>query len=330
MKLTIAIPTYNRPNQLKNTLERLLPQLTTDCFLLIIDNCSTQVLSEEVKYIFLNYPAIEYSIIRNRINIGGDSNIMRCFEYCETQWLWTLGDDDLITEDAVDIILNDIDKYSDAVNINYYCPHPYHPVRNETIHSLGKSEFIKNIDSFGASIFISVNIYNMKLITGYASANHNTYSCASQWLIIIQSLNSNSITISSSKIICKNGFEGESKFNSLNLSIARGMATLFDLPLSKNDKNILIEKIKTITYKWNTLEGIVKSLLVEYYISGKTIDIKFLYRRIYNSMYKNYGINTKIRHAIYNTMLSISPKLCYIIIRKFYLMTRGIDLNNFI
>jgi abequosyltransferase len=82
--LTIAIPTYNRSEQIKATISLLLPQLTPECFLLIIDNHSDVPVSESLAALLATLPQSQYSIVRNRVNIGGNANIVRCFELCDT------------------------------------------------------------------------------------------------------------------------------------------------------------------------------------------------------------------------------------------------------
>ena len=94
--LTICIPTYNRPQALNDQLQVLLPQLNNEVKLIVRDNNSNY----DIKKLFpeLNYDKFEY--IRNDFNIGADANIARCMENCNTKWLWILGDDDLIKNNA--------------------------------------------------------------------------------------------------------------------------------------------------------------------------------------------------------------------------------------
>jgi glycosyltransferase involved in cell wall biosynthesis len=106
--LTIALPTYNRPIPLRRTLEALLPQVVNEprARLLIMDNQSqvpvTQILKEM---------GVEQSdrlrVIRHDYNIGGNANLMRCVECCQTEWLWAVCDDDRPRPDAVSTILAD-------------------------------------------------------------------------------------------------------------------------------------------------------------------------------------------------------------------------------
>ena len=101
MHLTIAIQTYNRPNELLVLLHRLLPMLDSRCKVLIVDNCSEEPVAEKQRRVLGDWPRVDLTIVRNRVNVGGGANILRCFELCQTEWLWVLGDDDLPTEGAV-------------------------------------------------------------------------------------------------------------------------------------------------------------------------------------------------------------------------------------
>lgn len=92
--LTIAIPTYNRIEQLRRTLTNLIPQLDDRCYLMILDNNSDNKVENEISDLTELLSKESYAVIRHRINIGADTNIFRCFELCETKWLWTLSDDD--------------------------------------------------------------------------------------------------------------------------------------------------------------------------------------------------------------------------------------------
>jgi len=120
--LTIAIPTYNRPVQLRQTLEVVLKQIQgkSRVRLLVLDNHSevpaAQILGE--LGVGLNE---QVSIVRHTFNIGANANIMRSFELCETEWLWVLGDDDEPRSNAVQTILKD--ATGDHVFAAYSCPY---------------------------------------------------------------------------------------------------------------------------------------------------------------------------------------------------------------
>ena len=333
--LTVSIPTYNRPEQLKRTLELLLPQLTEQCFLRILDNHSIIPVKEYTESIIGHFPNVKYEIVRNKINVGADNNIMRCFEYCDTDWLWTLGDDDIIESNAIAIIFEDINDYKEAFNINYYSPSINHPIRKKISLGFGIKGNIENMDSFGASIFISSNVYNYKLIktrTDLSLAYHYTYSCASQWFILYSSLLNDGLTVSSPKIICKNGVDSFLSYrthSTVNLSIAKGFASILELLTEKKFKRLLINKLKTTSSNWITFDSIVKTLIIEYR-KDSTKDIKFALKQHYTHYYQYFGLKITLKFLLIYSLLFLSPAIAYKLIRLMYLKKRNIDLNIFI
>ncbi|XHR28014.1 MAG: glycosyltransferase family 2 protein [Chthoniobacteraceae bacterium] len=100
--LTIAIPTYNRAAKLKVQIERLLPQIGPEIRLCIYDNASPDGTQEIVE----PYISLGVSYFRAATNCGAGRNIFRCFEECQTEWLWVLSDDDPISSTAISDLLS--------------------------------------------------------------------------------------------------------------------------------------------------------------------------------------------------------------------------------
>lgn len=104
MKLLICIPTYNRYDSLKRTLDQLTKcklQSKIEINIVVIDNCS-----DDMRYLSINndYP-IEY--IRNDENIGLYRNILKCFvvaKGCKFDWFWCISDDDRMTLNGLDYL----------------------------------------------------------------------------------------------------------------------------------------------------------------------------------------------------------------------------------
>lgn len=329
MKLTIAIPTFNRHENLKNTLVRLLPQVTDQCMLLIIDNHSDVPVASWAEEFIGNYPDVSWRIIRNRINVGGNSNILRCFEYCESDWLWTLGDDDEITQDAIATIFEDISLHNSCMNINYYSPHKLHVVRKELKVFQGKSQFIESIDFFGASIYMSANVYNVSKLKDHWVANDNTSSCAAHWLILYKNISEKDHVIVSNKIICYNVFE-RTEYSPASLYIIRGFATLFDLIESKTEKDILIKKFAYVAENWLTFDKTMMYLLIEYIRSNKTTDILFFFKRFYTSFYSLFGLKYAFKYYVFYSILLLSPTLAFALVRQIILRKKSIDIGDFV
>lgn len=227
--LTIAIPTYNRNQTLLTNLGRLLPQLTSDCRMLIIDNNSDQPVEATLVGHLAQIPPLDYRIVRNRANIGANANILRCFELCETTWLWVLGDDDLVEPTAISTILEHIRLYPDAVCVNFSVEQLH--ARSDVVTTCGQEQFVEVIDSLANFIFISTNIYRadvmaLQLKFGYQYA----YSMAPHLAVLLTSLDCAEVCCFSNQQIVR--LTPGQSWPYLNSAL--GLPTLLELPLRPN------------------------------------------------------------------------------------------------
>lgn len=174
--LTIAIPTYNRPEQIQKQVRLLLPQLEERIILVVYDNCSPI----PVKDLFRDDELSEFNLIRNSTNIGGDANIARCFEYCTTPWLWTLSDDDLVKPDAVELVLADIAEHSDSTFINYNSLNYFKTIGFEEL-----SHSLRNENVFGNSFAMASCLYNINKLKSYLLHYYNNLSSNLGTLILV-------------------------------------------------------------------------------------------------------------------------------------------------
>jgi abequosyltransferase len=108
--LTIAIPTYNRSVFLAQSLKVLLPQLSgeTRVELLISDNSSPDDTPAVVQSFLEGAVSITYK--RNETNIGPDANFLQCYEMARGEYVWIVGDDDVIVPGGVLQVLNVLEK----------------------------------------------------------------------------------------------------------------------------------------------------------------------------------------------------------------------------
>lgn len=154
--LTIAIPTFNRPEKIRRQVLSILPYLSADVKLVVLDNYS----DVEVSTLFDKSIIGKVTFIRNSFNIGADANIAKCFDTCQTKWLWTLSDDDIITEDALRIILHDIRLFRDCLFINYN--------KSQSQQIVGIHNFVlKKVSSYSDLFWMSICLYNVELLSPY-------------------------------------------------------------------------------------------------------------------------------------------------------------------
>lgn len=175
--LSIYIPTYNRPEKIQIQVRRLLPQLSSRVVLYVIDNHSDQPVCD----LFSDEEREYVNIIRNDINVGGDANIARCFEYCSTKLLWVLGDDDPVVENAVDVIFDTYFSQGDSV-FYYNFGRPYDAV------TTGFDEFcLKHTTraEFSSSFMMSKCVYNISLFKSDVMIYYKYVSCMIGTLITV-------------------------------------------------------------------------------------------------------------------------------------------------
>lgn len=163
--LTIAIPTYNRAEYLERNLRSLNSQIKEKEMLLEIivsDNCSSDLTPAIVKSFIDGGMPIKY--IRNSENCGGELNVIECYKLALGEYVLVLGDDDILYDGAIDLILQFISE--DNYGVIHLKPNVYSK-------EYKISENIKykccSINSFISKVtywvtFISSNIVNRKYV----------------------------------------------------------------------------------------------------------------------------------------------------------------------
>ncbi|MDF2944235.1 MAG: glycosyl transferase, family 2 [Herbinix sp.] len=165
--LTIAIPTYNRKNYLKECLEYLIPQIKDNIEVIVSDNASpddTPLMMEEYinKHSYIKYHRYESSV--------GGFNIGNLFYMARGKYLFILCDDDIPLHGCIDNILNCIHCFPDLALISLntcsfnkkftgVCTKPNLDIK-ENLYTKDKDEFIRKVGIWIS--FISSMVYNMK------------------------------------------------------------------------------------------------------------------------------------------------------------------------
>ena len=171
--LTIAIPTYNRAAALEQTLGIVVPQLDSGSRLVVIDNASSDDTPAVCDRYLRTQAPIE--IIRNRVNIGANANIMRCCEQAGDGYLWILPDDDVPHADAVRTIREVIGRHPRAGYVNFHTTllDHYGVTRSREIVVSDASGLAAELDCFGNLLFLAAGVYSgdfvaAHMIDGYA------------------------------------------------------------------------------------------------------------------------------------------------------------------
>ena len=106
MKITVAIPSYNKEKYISRCIESALVEKEYIEKIILVDNHSTdKTLEISKKY----EPAI--TCYQNERNLGMAGNWNRCIELCETEWLLILHADDEMVPGAIQHYINFLQKH---------------------------------------------------------------------------------------------------------------------------------------------------------------------------------------------------------------------------
>ena len=116
--LSICIPTYNRLPYLRELFGFLLPQIDLVengmVELVVSDNVSTDGTADYLRSIHRDY----LRRWTNETNIGGDRNFLKCIQEARGDYVWLVGDDDLVAPDAVARVLKCIEEHRPGLLIS--------------------------------------------------------------------------------------------------------------------------------------------------------------------------------------------------------------------
>jgi len=231
--LTIAIPTYNRPAELRQTLEALLPQLTPACTLRIVDNCSeteAAVVLNGVRHCAPGEATID--CVRNVVNVGGGANIVRCFELCDTDWLWILGDDDLVSPTAISLLLEAIRDAPQG------CLYIHFGSATQSTVTEGVIELLRGPAAFGSLLFMSTAIYRASHFRQFARFGYQfLYSMAPHLAMLLTGLPVEGQCLFSPHNIIDSPSRGRTTW--CPIVAALGKTSLVDLPLPLDARKVL-------------------------------------------------------------------------------------------
>jgi len=94
--LSICIPTWNRSARLCTQLLGLVPHLSDRVEIVVVDNGSSDDTLDAAARIAADHPAARISLWTNEANLGADVNYLRALELGAGEWLWLVGDDEII------------------------------------------------------------------------------------------------------------------------------------------------------------------------------------------------------------------------------------------
>jgi abequosyltransferase len=120
IKLSICIPTYNFGEFIGQTLDSIIPQLTNDVELIVLDSNSIDNTFEQVTLRMESCPQLSY--YKKDFRGGIDADIESIVSLSKGKYCWLFSADDLMYPNAVKLVLNYIHLNHDIyLNENILC-----------------------------------------------------------------------------------------------------------------------------------------------------------------------------------------------------------------
>jgi len=253
MRLTVAIPTFNRNKILRSNVMKLVPQLTKDCELLILDNCSPEHVERSLEDVFRLLPSyVKVRVIRNRENFGGNENILRCIEYADGDFVWLLGDDDAPIISCIENIMYELENNSDLRVLNMNSLSTEHLVREHTRVLTGSEEYLEYFKSLGEPIFISNLILNARMAKGVLREAYQWQSsCAGQLIVQVMMLRNNGKSVISELSVVDDIGSARTNDNYIDnnlIAIGLGVPTLLYAPWTLSEAYLIRKLISNFWY----------------------------------------------------------------------------------
>jgi abequosyltransferase len=103
VRLSICIPTYNRADCLRETLESIASQYREDIEVVVSDNASTDSTAQVIDEFRTIFPRLVFH--RWPRNMGADRNFLKVIELASGEYCWFMSSDDTIEPGAINHIL---------------------------------------------------------------------------------------------------------------------------------------------------------------------------------------------------------------------------------
>lgn len=249
--LTVVIPTYNREQRLRRTLDILEIQSDGDFDIIILDNCSEYKVDHVLDKRDVGFKN-RVEIVQNKANIGMAINLANAFIQKRDGWVWMLSDDDVPSAYAVENIYDEIERCNNIGAIHFSIGEfdkylKYGAKDFKSLHELMdfyrciRADKIKGFDYSGDFIYFSNKVYNMKYVKAYyEKIFFYAYSGVPQLVPILFMLNEKTaeVRISNKKIVAYDATEGD-HWDWIKTMLGMRIITDFPLDLDNDDRKML-------------------------------------------------------------------------------------------
>lgn len=267
--LTIAIPTFDRIDELKRLVNIILSERAQMdgfdklCDVLVLDNGTDWQKEDEIRckheWRFINF-------IQHKVNIGADANIRECYKKSNSKYVWILGDDDFPRRGLIPSVLATLeDQKPDLLYIRAFWCAPEKSERKLESFSLLPESMAQEIDPellalrYGSALMFISSIITNK--SKFMEAKIEIDSLANTslphlcWTLPLLSSKNKILIINVPAIVA-------TAFNSGGYSVFKVFAEQYPLIFSdeKYLKNIQVGKALEVELTLNFLPNIVRHM----------------------------------------------------------------------
>lgn len=185
-KFTIAIPTYKRPQLLREAIDSILSQRDVDNGLyniLVVDNNSERNDETEIMLSEAQIPNLSY--YKNVKNLGAGGNVNRCLTLAQGEWLVILHSDDILSPFFMTELNEAVKKHKDAACIQTLKT-DISQINNYDITPKELRRFGK-FDCYSGNIFgLPTGVaYNKRLLLAMGGFPHDKYQIYGFWTHVL-------------------------------------------------------------------------------------------------------------------------------------------------
>ncbi len=176
--LTIAIPTYNRKEQLIRCLDSIIQSDNFSYFslyleILVIDNDSNYCIYDSLMPYVNKFPNV-IKVLKNNSNIGMANNFKECFKKSSSYYIWLLSDDEFINRETLSNLIPVLIQNSlDLIFINNSRKKKNIGDKSFDIYNYTKDTFIRKVSIFNT--LVSKNIFSHKYIYAVNYSNSSFF-----------------------------------------------------------------------------------------------------------------------------------------------------------
>jgi glycosyltransferase involved in cell wall biosynthesis len=157
-KVSVCIPTYNRPEFLRQSIESVLMQTFSDYELIISDNASEESTTDIIR----SFKDSRINYIRKQKNIGPIDNFNSCLAAAKGEYITIFHDDDIMLPDnlAFKVEALDHNERGGMVHSNFHIIDKNGAITQKNAHFIESHDFVETGSSFLRKSLLGFNPVN--------------------------------------------------------------------------------------------------------------------------------------------------------------------------